>query len=99
MRLIVRDSAYADNNDPGSRERRSVLDDRRPRRRRSKCMPPRRRPPLRSATAARLRSLADRFDRPLPVRTRPAAAPLVRVGGRWWARDELVGERPPAAPQ
>jgi hypothetical protein len=99
IRLIVRDRAYTGNNDAGLRERRSLLDGRLPCKRRSKAMPPRRRPPLRSATAARLRSLADRFERPLPVRTQPSAAPLVRFGGRWWARDEIIGEREPAPPQ
>jgi len=53
------------------------------------------RPILRKATATRLRSLADRFDPRLVVRDQPAAAPLVRIGGRWWRRDELVDGTPP----
>jgi hypothetical protein len=30
---------------------------------------------------------------PVPVRAQPVVAPLVRLGRRWWSRDELVGGR------
>jgi hypothetical protein len=47
-------------------------------------------PPLRRTAATRLRGLADRLD---PLRRnfpgRPSA-PLIRFGGRWWHRDEIV---------
>jgi hypothetical protein len=47
-------------------------------------------PPLRREVAARLRGLADRLDpRRSPVR--PPIAPLVRLDGRWWRREELDG--------
>jgi hypothetical protein len=48
--------------------------------------------PLRRSAASWLRDLADRLaptPRP-PAPTRPTVAPLVRRGGRWWYRDELV---------
>jgi hypothetical protein len=54
-------------------------------------------PPLRRTAASRLRHLADRLD---PLRQtiggRPSA-PLIRFGGRWWHRDEIVS--PPDAAQ
>jgi len=54
------------------------------------------RPPMRKAAASRLRSIADRVDPRLVARVQPPAAPLVRIGGRWWSRDALVGrEEPP----
>ena len=46
-------------------------------------------PPLRSACAARLRSLAERLA-PAPSWARRPLAPLVRVAGRWWYRNEIV---------
>jgi hypothetical protein len=46
---------------------------------------------MRRAAASTLRSLADRFDAGRQTRTRPSVAPLIRLGGRWWGRDELVG--------
>jgi hypothetical protein len=49
-----------------------------------------RQPPIRRSAASRLRFLADRLDpRQRAVDGRPSA-PLVRFGGRWWHRDELV---------
>ncbi len=58
------------------------------------------RPPMsRKAAASRLRSLADRVDPRLVARVRPPAAPLVRIGGRWWPRDVLVGQEEPPAPR
>jgi hypothetical protein len=46
---------------------------------------------LRRSAAWRLRRLADRMDpRPRPRLPRPTAAPLVRLGGRWWQRDALL---------
>jgi hypothetical protein len=53
----------------------------------------------RKAAASRLRSLADRVDPRLVARVRPPAAPLVRIGGRWWPRDVLVGQEEPPAPR
>jgi hypothetical protein len=47
--------------------------------------------PVRNLAAAHLRTLADRLA---PLATRPAprsAAPLIRLGGRWWYRGDLVG--------
>jgi hypothetical protein len=41
---------------------------------------------MRDTLAARLRRLADRLEPPAPRRS---PAPLVRLGGRWWRRDEL----------
>jgi len=49
-------------------------------------------PSLRTAAAATLRAWADRLDRRRPPRRRPSAAPLIRAGGQWWQRDELLGE-------
>jgi hypothetical protein len=56
-------------------------------------MRPIRTPPLRTTAASKLRSWADRLDSRRPERRRPPAAPLVRLGGLWWQRDELGGER------
>jgi hypothetical protein len=42
----------------------------------------------RDTLAARLRRLADRLGPPAPRRS---PAPLVRLGGCWWHRDELDG--------
>jgi hypothetical protein len=52
-------------------------------------------PTLRKAAASRLRSLADRVEPRLVARVRPSAAPLVRIGGRWWSRAALVGDDEP----
>jgi hypothetical protein len=54
-------------------------------------------PPVRRSAASRLRALADRLDPRQQDVTEPErpTAPLVRVGGRWWQRDEILG--PPAA--
>jgi hypothetical protein len=41
---------------------------------------------MRDTLAARLRQLANRLEPPAPRRP---PAPLVRLGGRWWRRDEL----------
>ena len=49
--------------------------------------------PLRRAVALRLRRVADRLDarrHSLPVPRLPVA-PLVRMNGRWWRREELGG--------
>jgi hypothetical protein len=46
--------------------------------------------PMRETTAERLRSLADRLAPRAPrAPRRPGRAPLVRLGGRWWGRDEI----------
>jgi hypothetical protein len=51
-------------------------------------------PALRIIAASRLRAWADRLEPPpVPVRAQPVGAPLVRLGRRWWSRDELVGGR------
>jgi hypothetical protein len=45
----------------------------------------------RGVAATHLRALADRLA---PIAARPAprsSAPLIRFGGRWWYRGELVG--------
>jgi hypothetical protein len=45
---------------------------------------------LKRSAATRLRGLADRLEPPpLPMR-RPA--PLIRLAGRWWRRDELIAD-------
>jgi hypothetical protein len=45
---------------------------------------------LKRSAASRLRGLADRLEPPrLPVRP---PAPLIRLAGRWWRRDELIAE-------
>ncbi|HKG65193.1 MAG TPA: hypothetical protein VKB28_14065 [Solirubrobacteraceae bacterium] len=54
-------------------------------------------PLVRKAAAARLRGLADRLS---PLASRPSRrtpAPLIRLGGRWWYRGELVV--PAASPE
>jgi hypothetical protein len=54
----------------------------------------RRTPPLRTTAASRLRAWADRLEPPRAVvRTQPSSAPLVRLGGRWWPRQEIAGSR------
>jgi hypothetical protein len=76
--------------DPASAHRDWI---RRRERSRSSVMAPIPIPPFRRTAASKLRSLADWFE---PMRTLgpPAsAAPLVRFGGRWWQRDELIGEQ------
>ena len=45
---------------------------------------------MRGATARRLRRFADRLAPQRPLELRRAPAPLVRMGGRWWSRDELA---------
>ena len=51
-------------------------------------------PLLRTTAASRLRAWADQLEAPrTPVRLQPPAAPLVRLGGRWWAREEITGGR------
>jgi hypothetical protein len=51
-------------------------------------------PPLRTTAAARLRAWADQLEPSrVPIRLQPPAAPLVRMGGRWWAREELTNGR------
>jgi hypothetical protein len=47
-------------------------------------------PPLRRSTASRLRDLADRLDPRRQTLAARSSAPLVRLGGRWWHRDEIV---------
>jgi hypothetical protein len=57
-------------------------------------------PPMRRSAASRLRALADRLDpRQQDVTEEPdrASAPLVRFGGRWWQRDEILAP-PPESP-
>jgi len=47
-------------------------------------------PPMRRSAASRLRGLAERLE---PRRQRlggRSPAPLVRLDGRWWNRDEIV---------
>jgi hypothetical protein len=46
-------------------------------------------PLLRRSAAARLRDLAERLE-PRPERPDRSPAPLVRLDGRWWYRDEIV---------
>jgi hypothetical protein len=36
-----------------------------------------------------LRATADRLEPPRRPITQPGFAPLVRIGGRWWRREEL----------
>jgi hypothetical protein len=46
---------------------------------------------MRKTAAPRLRGWADQIE-PLTRLTRTcSAAPLVRVGGVWWQRDEIAG--------
>ena len=47
-------------------------------------------PPVRSVAASRLRALADRLEPLTRAMPRRPTAPLIRLGGRWWYRDELV---------
>jgi hypothetical protein len=56
-------------------------------------MRPIRNPPLRTTAASKLRSWADRLEPRRVPRGRPSAAPLVRVGGLWWQRDQIGGDR------
>jgi hypothetical protein len=45
---------------------------------------------LKRSAATRLRGLADRLEPPpLPMRR---TAPLIRLAGRWWRRDELIAD-------
>jgi hypothetical protein len=63
---------------------------------------------LRHSAASRLRALADRVERPqAPTADRPSAppveprrpfAPLVRLGGQWWYRGEILDPSSPAEP-
>jgi hypothetical protein len=46
---------------------------------------------MRAGAAARLRSLADRLaPRASPPPKPSSPAPLIRLGGRWWQRGEIV---------
>jgi hypothetical protein len=64
--------------------------------------------PLRRSAASRLRALADRVERQqASTADRPSAppgeprrpfAPLVRLGGRWWYRGEILDLSSPAEP-
>jgi hypothetical protein len=49
--------------------------------------------PVRKAVASKLRSLANQLESRPRVPRRCSAAPLVRLGGRWWQRDEIAGAR------
>jgi hypothetical protein len=51
---------------------------------------PRERSSFRPAVAGRLRRLANRLDRRSVLAPKPGPAPLVRIGGRWWQRDDLA---------
>lgn len=52
----------------------------------------RRTPPLRTAAASRLRAWANQLEPPRAAdRVQPSTAPLVRLGGRWWPREEITG--------
>jgi hypothetical protein len=46
--------------------------------------------PFRRSGAARLRSAAERFDQRQQAVAERSVAPLVRLGGRWWYRGEIV---------
>jgi len=48
---------------------------------------------MRKTAASRLRAWADQLEPRVIMRIRPPSAPLVRVGGRWWPRDEVFGQR------
>jgi hypothetical protein len=52
-------------------------------------------PPLRRSAASRLRDLAHRLDPGRQTIAARSSAPLIRIGGRWWYRDEIA----PALPQ
>jgi hypothetical protein len=64
--------------------------------------------PLRRSAASRLRGLADRVERsPAPTADPPPPrppdpgrrlAPLVRLGGRWWYRGEILDPSPAEPP-
>jgi hypothetical protein len=47
-------------------------------------------PPVRRSAALRLRAVADRLDPREDAIVERVVAPLVRLGGRWWHRDEIV---------
>jgi hypothetical protein len=49
--------------------------------------------PIRKSAASTLRAWADQLAPRVATRPRPGAAPLVRLGGRWWPRDKLTGPR------
>jgi hypothetical protein len=49
-----------------------------------------RRPPLRAAVASRLRDIADGLEPPERADAGHSRAMLIRLGGRWWYRDEIV---------
>jgi hypothetical protein len=46
--------------------------------------------PVRRSAALRLRAVADRLDPRDEAIVEQLVAPLVRLGGRWWHRDEIV---------
>jgi hypothetical protein len=60
--------------------------------------------PLRRSAASRLRALADRVEQsPAPTTDPPPdpgrpLAPLVRLGGRWWYRGEILDPSPAEPP-
>jgi hypothetical protein len=47
-------------------------------------------PELREQAASRLRGLADRLEPPRQDDARASRAMIIRLGGRWWHRDELT---------
>jgi hypothetical protein len=47
-------------------------------------------PELRQQAASRLRGLADRLEPPKHYDMRASRAIAIRLGGRWWSRDELT---------
>jgi hypothetical protein len=52
---------------------------------------------MRRSAAERLRALADRLDpRQQDVTEERPSAPLIRLGGVWWQRDEILGPPPEA---
>jgi hypothetical protein len=46
--------------------------------------------PLRRSAAKRLRRIADGLEPPGQLTRNPGRMPLIRLGGRWWSRDDLV---------
>jgi hypothetical protein len=56
------------------------------------------RPLLRESAASRLRGLADRIEPPRPQSERRSPAMLIRLGGRWWTRDDIVSAQTPEEP-
>jgi hypothetical protein len=46
--------------------------------------------PLRRCAASRLRELAERLEPRRQTLAGRSSAPLVRLDGRWWYRDEIV---------